>query len=410
MTLTAETTNSTAQDIGRSHTPPKARRTGALPTEGGVLVRPPAAAHLSDDDVRRLGEELDAIRDEVIASRGSRDAAYIRRMIKLQKSLELAGRVALLGSRYKPLWFLGTGMVATGKILDNMEIGHNVLHGQWDWMRDPDIHSTTYEWDFVAPARGWQHTHNDLHHTWTNVIGKDRDVGYNILRVSPDQPWQKRDLFNPAVNLGLSFVFEWGIASYDLEWDMVKAGYKSREQFDSDLAALRVKAQDQIVKEYMMLPAVAMLTKSGRRALTGALTANVIRNMWAHAVIFCGHFPEDVDTFSEDMIDGETRGDWYIRQMLGSANISGSRLFHTLTGNLSHQIEHHLFPDIPSNRYIEIAPRVREICSRYGLPYTTGPLGLQLASTWKQICRLAVPDDFDRRRPIASIRRAWASA
>ncbi|KNX39557.1 fatty acid desaturase [Luteipulveratus halotolerans] len=396
--------------MGRSHTPPKEKRTGVLPTDGGVAVRPPAAAHLSDDDVRRLGEELDALRDEVIASRGAKDAAYIRRMITIQKSLELAGRAALLGSRYKPLWLAGTGMIALGKILDNMEIGHNVLHGQWDWMRDPDIHSTTYEWDFVAPARGWQHTHNDLHHTWTNVIGKDRDVGYNILRVSPDQPWQKRDVFNPLVNVGLSFVFEWGIASYDLEWDMVKAGYKTREQFDSDLLALRVKAQDQVVKEYIALPAIAMLTKSGGRALTGSLAANVIRNVWAHAVIFCGHFPEEVDTFSEEMIDGETRGDWYIRQMLGSANISGSRLFHIMTGNLSHQIEHHLFPDIPSNHYIKIAPRVREICARYGLPYTTGPFALQLASTWKQICKLAVPDTFDKRRPIASLREAWNNA
>ncbi|AKU15303.1 fatty acid desaturase family protein [Luteipulveratus mongoliensis] len=406
MTLTTEETK--AQPTLRSHTAPTTRRTGVLPTEGSLLERPPAAAHLSDEDVRRLGAELDAIRDEVIGSRGARDAAYIRRMIKIQKSLEFGGRVALCFSRYKPAWIAGTGMVALGKILDNMEIGHNVLHGQWDWMRDPDIHSTTYEWDFVAPARGWQHTHNDLHHTWTNVLGKDRDVGYNILRVSEDQPWQKRDIANPIVNFALSFVFEWGIASYDLEWDMVKAGYKSREQFNDDLAALKQKAAKMVVKEHIALPAVAMLTGSGRRALGGAVAANAIRNVWAHSVIFCGHFPDGVDYFTEEMIDGETRGDWYVRQMLGSANMSGSPLFHILTGNLSHQIEHHLFPDIPSNHYIKIAPKVRDICRRYGLPYTTGPMGLQLASTWQRICSLALPDDFDRKRPVASLRAAFA--
>ena len=127
------------------------------------------------------------------------------------------------------------------------------------------------------------------------------------------------------------------------------------------------------------------------RALGGTVAANALRNVWAHAVIFCGHFPDGVDTFDERMIDGETRGDWYIRQMLGSANISGTRTFHTLTGNLSHQIEHHLFPDLPSNRYIEVAPKVREICERYGLPYNTGRFGRQLGSTWKNICVLAVP-------------------
>ena len=77
--------------------------------------------------------------------------------------------------------------------------------------------------------------------------------------------------------------------------------------------------------------------------------------------------------------------------MLGSANITGGRLFHVLTGNLSHQIEHHLFPDLPSSRYAEIAPKVREICQRYGLVYTTGPIWKQVGSTWAKVCRLALP-------------------
>lgn len=379
--------------LRRGSKPSAVKRTGVLPTEGSPTVRPPGADHLSDDDVRQLGAELDAIRDEVIQSRGARDAAYIKRMIKIQRSLELGGRLLMLASRYKPAWVVGTGMVATAKVLDNMEIGHNTLHGQWDWMRDPDIHSTTYEWDFVAPARGWQHTHNDLHHTWTNVIGKDRDVGYNILRVSEDQPWAKRDIFNPAVNAGLSLVFEWGIASYDLEWDQVQEGHKTREAFDADMALLKRKAAKQVLKEYIAFPFVAqVVSRSGIAALTASVAANMARNVWAHAVIFCGHFPEGVETFSEEMIEGETRGDWYVRQMMGSANLSGSKFFHIMTGNLSHQIEHHCFPDIPSNRYIEIAPRVREICERYGLPYTTGPLPQQLASTWKRIFQLSLPE------------------
>src|SRR3712207_8703588 len=78
----------------------------------------------------------------------------------------------------------------------------------------------------------------------------------------------------------------------------------------------------------------------------------------------CGHFPEGVETFEKRSIEGETKGEWYVRQMLGSANISGSRFMHIMTGNLSHQIEHHLFPDLPSNRYGEVAPKVQEICRR----------------------------------------------
>ena len=131
--------------------------------------------------------------------------------------------------------------------------------------------------------------------------------------------------------------------------------------------------------------------------LTANLTANLVRNLWTHSVIMCGHFPEGVQTFEKNSIDGETRGEWYLRQMLGSANISGSRLMHFMSGNLSFQIEHHLFPDLPSNRYQEIAPKVQELFERYGLTYTTGSLPRQVGSAWKKVFKLSLPNDFGRR-------------
>ncbi|APX01904.1 fatty acid desaturase family protein [Arthrobacter sp. QXT-31] len=381
----------TAASTTSAEKPAAKPRPGALAASGRPAVRPPAAAHLSDEQVAELGRELDAIRDDILAKRGSSDAAYIRRMIKIQRGLEIGGRAALLASKDKKAWVLGTSLLSLAKILENMEIGHNILHGQWDWMRDPDIHSTTWEWDFVTPARSWQHTHNDLHHRWTNVVGKDNDVGYNLLRMDEDQPWTPRALGNPLYNAILAPIFEWGIAVYDLELVEYKEGKKSKEAMARDLKALGVKALKQFTKDYAATPAVAMLTGSGKQALLGTLAANAVRNVWAHAVIFCGHFPEGTDTFTEEMVEGETRGDWYVRQMIGSANISGSKFMHIMTGNLSHQIEHHLFPDLPSNRYGEVAPKVQEICRRYGLPYTTGPLLKQVGSSWGKVFKLALP-------------------
>ena len=116
-----------------------------------------------------------------------------------------------------------------------------------------------------------------------------------------------------------------------------------------------------------------------------------IRNIWTFNIIFCGHFPTGVQTFTEAETAEETRGEWYVRQMLGSANISGSKLFHIMSGNLSHQIEHHLFPDLPANRYPQLAPEVRELCEKYGLPYNTGSLGKQVGSVWMKIFKLALP-------------------
>ncbi len=148
----------------------------------------------------------------------------------------------------------------------------------------------------------------------------------------------------------------------------------------------------QVTKDYVVHPTLSAVTGSFVPTVLANLTANTVRNLWSHSVIMCGHFPEGVQTFEKRSIDGETKPEWYVRQMLGSANITGGKLFHLMTGNLSHQIEHHLFPDLPARRYPEIAEEVREICTRYGLDYNTGPLGKQLFSVARKICRFALPD------------------
>ncbi len=119
-----------------------------------------------------------------------------------------------------------------------------------------------------------------------------------------------------------------------------------------------------------------------------------MRNVWSHSIIICGHFPEGVETFEKRSIEGETRGDWYVRQMLGSANISGSKAMHIMSGNLSHQIEHHLFPDLPSNRYAEIAPKVQALFEKYDLNYHTAPMYKQVASAWHKVIRLSLPNGW----------------
>ena len=325
----------------------------------------------------------------MIASRGEDDARYIRRVIAIQRELEVGGRALLFASILPPAWLAGTAMLATAKILENMEIGHNVLHGQWDWMRDPKIHSSTWEWDSASPAIAWKHSHNFVHHTYTNVLGKDRDIGYSALRISPEQPWHPVYLAQPLYNLVLAALFEWGIAIYDVELERVWRGEKSWAEALTELRGVAHKARRQVTKDYLVFPLLA--GPAFVPVLLGNLTANATRNLWAHTIIFCGHFPDGAEVFAEEALEAETHGQWYLRQLLGSANIDGGPLFHLLSGNLSHQIEHHLFPDLPSNRYAEIAPRVRALCERFGLPYTTGPLTRQTASVWKRVLRLALP-------------------
>jgi linoleoyl-CoA desaturase len=361
-----------------------------------VLQKKPGnqVSHLSPAHIEAIGRELDEIRQGVVDTRGQRDAAYIRRVIRAQRLCEVAGRGLLLRSGSRPAWLLGTAFLAVAKTLDNMEIGHNVLHGQWDWMNDREIHSATWDWDHPSPPAQWQRAHNVQHHMFTNIVGKDNDLGYGIMRVDEDQPWQPRYLVQPLWNFLNACIFEYGIAMYDIELgEHLRQNRGVTPELRSRIVQTARKAGQQVTKDYVLFPLLS--GRSWRRTLVANLTANVARNLWSHSVIMCGHFPEGVETFELPALDeAETRPQWYLRQMLGSANISGSKAMHLMSGNLSHQIEHHLFPDLPSNRYSEIAPRIRDVFQRYGLTYNARPLPRQVASAWHKVLRLSLPNGW----------------
>jgi NADPH-dependent stearoyl-CoA 9-desaturase len=344
---------------------------------------------LSPEQIEAVGDELDELRGRLIADLGERDADYIRKVIKAQRALEIGGRTLLFAGWLPPAWLGGTAALALSKILDNMEIGHNVMHGQYDWMKDPALDSKEFEWDTACPGDQWRYSHNYVHHTHTNVLGKDRDIGYGILRMSEDQPWRKRDLANPVAATLLALLFQWGVAAHDIEVERIEAGEITLDDKRDILKAVWEKGRRQVLKDYVVFPLLA--GPGAPFVFAGNMSANLTRNLWSFMIIFCGHFPAGVEEFTEEEVESETRGGWYVRQMLGSANLTGGRLFHLLSGNLSHQIEHHLFPDIPAHRYGEISVQVRDICERYGLPYNSGPLHKQFGSVVKKIVRLALP-------------------
>jgi fatty acid desaturase len=353
---------------------------------------------LTPEQIEEIGKAFDEIGDEVRADLGERDAKYIRSIIDFHRRLGAISRIMLMASRYPPALVLGTVGLSTAKILENMEIGHNVLHGQWDWMNDPNIHSSTWDWDTASPAAAWKHSHNYIHHTYTQIVGKDKDVGYEIMRIDPKQKWHPVYLGQPLYNLLLMAFFEWGVASHDLDFEAIRKGTKSKKQLRDELKAMGVKARRQIVKDYIAFPALSG-RKGFKRTFWANFTANIVRNLWSHAIIFCGHFPDQAYTFTEDEVVDETRGGFLVRQLLGAANIEGSPAFHVMSGNLGYQVEHHLFPDMPSSRYAEIAPRVKAICEKYDLPYNTGPFLQQWLMVQRTIIRLAFPGGTERPKP-----------
>ena len=355
-----------------------------------AITQVAAYAHLTEADVEALGRELDEIRVAIEEARDSKDAAYIRRTIAFQRTLDVIARLVIGCSRTRAGWLLGATALAVAKSVENMEIGHNVGHGQWDWMNDPEIHSNTWEWDMAGLSSQWRYSHNYTHHVYSNVIGMDDDIGFGIMRVTRDQPWQPSHLVQPLRNFLLAAVFELGIALHGL--------YSARDRVESEsdksaqTRAMVNKLVRQIAKDYVVFPALG--GRRWRRTLTANVAANLGRNLWAYVVIFCGHFPDGAEKFDPAVIEGETRSQWYLRQMLGAANFDAGPVLAFLSGHLCYQIEHHLFPDLPSNRYAQIAQRVRELCDKYDLPYTTGPLARQYLLAFRTICKLALPDRF----------------
>ncbi|AXV06099.1 putative LINOLEOYL-CoA DESATURASE (DELTA(6)-DESATURASE) [Euzebya pacifica] len=374
-----ETTSTTASDTDARH--------WGVDADGRPL--------LTDEQVEALGRDLDVIREREFADLGEIDSTYIRRIVAVQRSLEIGGRGLLFLGFLPPAWFAGVVALSLSKILDNMEIGHNVMHGQYDWMNDPNLHSSKFEWDTAAPAENWKHGHNFLHHTYTNIIGKDRDIGYGILRMTEHEKWTPSALLNPLKGFLLAVLFQWGVALHDIEVEKILSGDKSIDEAQDVIVAIRHKARRQAFKDYVLFPLLGL--PIAPLVFAGNAAANLIRNVWAFTIIFCGHFPEGVALFTEEEVADETRGGWYLRQMLGSANLTGGKLFHIMSGNLSHQIEHHLFPDMPARRYQRIAGEVQEICERYGLPYNSGPLRTQFGSVVAKICRLALPNGTVRK-------------
>lgn len=353
---------------------------------------------LNPAELDKLAAELDALRQQTLNDLGEADAKYIRRIVSSVRYTAMAGRGLLFLGWFPPAWLAGTGLLAAAKILENMELAHNVMHGQYDWMNDPALNGQRYEWDTVGTSDHWRKTHNFKHHTYTNVQGMDDDIGYGLLRIFPEQRWHRFYLGQPLYALLLALLFQWGVAIQDLEIGKYLQGKMSKSEFERRWQPVKQKITRQLFRDYVFFPVIA--GPAFLPVFLGNLAANGLRNVWTFSIIFCGHFTEDAEVFPKSVVKDESRGHWYYRQIRGSSNLSGGKLFHLLSGNLSHQIEHHLFPDIPAHRYAEIAPKVRDICERYGIHYNTGRFSKQFGQVLWRIVRHSLPSQPTRAQVV----------
>jgi fatty acid desaturase len=348
-------------------------------------------------DLESLRRNLDDLRARTMAQVGEEDAAYIKAVRRAARGLEVSGRLLIHVSLEPVSFSLGVLGLGLYKIIENMELGHNVMHGQYDFMGDPSLDSKTYEWDVVGTAKTWKHAHNVTHHTYTNVLGRDDDFGYLFFRLSSDVAWKPSHLLQYFINPLSGLFFDHAVSYYHARPSEYLTAEKGTNEYSAQLGAmlsdwlgLAKKSLGQYTKEYVFYPMLAG-PMAPKVALGNAL-ASGLRNVWTYAVIQCGHLTLGTSTFTEKDLEGETRGGYYLRQILGSSNILAGPMLGVLTGHLSHQIEHHLFPDVPARRYPEMGREVARICEEHGVPYNTATFGRQFTSVLRALFRYSVPN------------------
>ena len=312
---------------------------------------------------------------EVVADLGQRDVDHIRaRRSALARYSEAAGRAAAhFGLDPRQLRRSASARSPLAKILENMEIGHNVMHGQYDWTRDPTLDSHAYEWDIVCAGDDWRHSHNYEHHTFTNILGQGSRHRLRVparlprAALAPGAPRAaaRRRSCSRSRSSGAS-------ALHDLRVD---------EPLDRQAVARRTlrararpflrKAGWQLGKDYVVLSRARAVERAARlrRQSPGQRRAQPVDVRRSSSAATS---PTACSVFARTRRAARAAASGTCASSTARRTSRAARWLHVLTGHLSHQIEHHLFPDLPAARYPEMAPRVREICARYGQPYNTG--------------------------------------
>jgi len=350
-----------------------------------------------DQRFEAFGRALDSLRREVEQQVGAEDAAYIERIGKLSSRAEILGRT-LIHISLDPITFgLGVGALWLHKNLELMEIGHPALHGAYDNLPGAEKYrSEKFVWKAPVDEEAWKASHNGRHHQWTNIEGKDPDLNFGQLRLSANVPHKLAHALQPLSNIITGFGF--GMALNLQVTGMLDLYFKFDGQPlevlpDKKPATVR-KAQRQFVskflryygKEYVAFPLLA--GPFAPKVFLGNLIAEVARDLYAAAIIYCGHVGS---TDYPRGTEAKGRGEWYAMQVEGSRDVDVPLTVSILTGGLDHQIEHHLFPRLPPNRLRQIRPKVREICAAHGVNYRTDSWSNTMRDVLSELRRLAKP-------------------
>lgn len=348
------------------------------------------------DRLASFGRALDALRREVEEDLSTRDVEHVRAVRGISTALEIMGR-SLVHFSLEPVSFVaGVATLSAHKALELMELGHTVLHGAYDRLPGAEkFRSEEFWWKAPIDERSWRAAHNVRHHQYTNVAGRDPDLDFGVLRLSESVPHRWHHALQPVSNVAS---WLWFASAINLHVTGVIEVYTSKKKkghalpdrtWRSILDAHRrfsKKATRYYARELVLFPALA--GPFFWKILLGNVLSEVIRDVYAGAVIYCGHVGAD-----EHPHEARARGraEFYAMQVESSCNFEVPLILSVLAGGLDRQIEHHLFPRLPPNRLRQIAPRVRQICEAHGVNYRTDAWPRRLKEVMVSLSRLRRP-------------------
>ena len=368
------------------------------------MVALPIKKHNNFNDFKAFADDLDAIRRRVEAEIGPDDLAYIERVDRFSSAMEVVGRVLIHVSMDPVTFTAGVGALWLHKQLQATEVGHTALHGAFDKIEGADRYqSKTYRWATPIDEESWRYVHNVRHHQYTNVAGKDPDIHFGPIRLNDHTPWapEHRSQVRRAYLLMANFAFGINMQYTGLGEALLDGNGRGGYDFIEDNTretrrtawkkALR-KFAPYYGKEYVLFPLLAgpMFWK----VLLGNWLTEVMRDVYSAATIFVGHVGEDVADYEEGT-KAHSRGEWYKMQVEATHNYEVPLPVSILCGALDRQIEHHLFPKLPTNRLREIAPKVRAVCEAHGVTYRTASWGSRLRKVFRRFDQLSRPTERD---------------
>jgi len=251
-------------------------------------------------------------------------------------------------------------------------VSHDAIHGSFSSSRKVN-RIMSYTFNLIgANAYVWSVTHNQVHHTFTNIPGHDEDldVAPGLVRLS------KNEEMKPIMRYQhLYAFFLYGLAS--LSWvfrkDFKKFFQKKIGQTDNTkhpkIEYFNLFFFKVIYYTLFIVVPLIVLDITWWQFIIGFVAMHLAEGVVLGLVFQLAHTVEGV-SFPEPDDEGKLEESWAVHQMQTTANFSRkSAMAKFLCGGLNFQIEHHLFPNICHVHYPEISKIVERTAKSYNVPY-----------------------------------------